>query len=96
MIQVYFVGDSLNNLSTTINKELHELSRWLSSNKLTLNTDKSHYVLIYMTRLKRTKFIIYLSNIFLKLVNFSNSYVLSLMKRGISLILIVNSRKVLE
>ena len=40
---VFFEGDNLNTLCIVINEELNKLSIWLASNKLTLNTDKSHY-----------------------------------------------------
>ena len=52
---IFLEGDNLNTLFTVINKELNKLSIWLASNKLTLNTDKSHYVIIHRARLKQTK-----------------------------------------
>ena len=44
---VFLEGNNLNSLSTIINEELNKLSRsiWLASNKLTLNIEKSHYVI---------------------------------------------------
>ena len=53
------------------NRILNNLSIWLASNKLTLNTDKSHYVIFHRARLKQTKIEINLSNIFLKRVRFT-------------------------
>ena len=52
---VFLEGDNLNTLSTVINEELNKLSIWLTSSKLTLNTDKSHYVIFHRARFKQTK-----------------------------------------
>ena len=68
---VFLEGDNLNTLSTVINEELNKLSIWLASNKLTLNTDKSHYVIFHRARLKQTKIEIKLSDISLKRVSFT-------------------------
>ena len=74
---VFLEGDNLNTLSTVINEVLNKLSIsfllsiWLASNKLTLNTDKSHYVIFHRARLKQTKIEINLSNISLKRVSFT-------------------------
>ena len=68
---VFLEGENLNTLSTVINEELNKLSIWLASNKLTLNTDKSHYVIFHRARLKQTKIEINLSNISLKRVSFT-------------------------
>ena len=68
---VFLEGDNLNTLSTVINEELSKLSIWLGSNKLTLNTDKSHYVIFHRARLKETKIVINLSNISLQHVSFT-------------------------
>ena len=54
-----------------MNEELNKLSIWLASNKLTLNTDKSHYVIFHRVRLKQTEIEINLSNISLKRVSFT-------------------------
>ena len=50
---------------------MNKLSIWLASNKLTLNTDKSHYVIFHRARLKQTKIEIKLSDISLKRVSFT-------------------------
>ena len=68
---VFLEGHTLNTLSTVITEELNKLSIWLASNKLTLNTDKSHYVIFHRARLKQTKIEINLSNISLKRVKFT-------------------------
>ena len=67
---VFLKGNNLNSLSTIINEELNKLSIWLASNKLTLNIEKSHYVIFQRARLKQSNM-----NISLK-----NSWVLLLVK----------------
>ena len=47
---VFLEGNNLNSLSTIINEELNKLSIWLASNKLTLNLEKSHYVIFHRAR----------------------------------------------
>ena len=63
---VFLEGNNLNSLSTIINEELSKLSIWLASNKLTLNIEKSHYVIFHRARLKQSNFNI--SNISLERV----------------------------
>ena len=58
---VFLEGNNLNSLSTIINEELSKLSIWLASNKLTLNIEKSHYVIFHRARLKQSNFNISLS-----------------------------------
>ena len=70
-MELLLEGDNLNTLFTDINEELNKLSIWLASNKLTLNTDRSHYVIFHRARLKQTKIEINLSNICLKRVSFT-------------------------
>ena len=52
---------------------MNKLSIWLASNKLTLNTDKTHYmyVIFHRARLKQTKIEINLGNISIKRVSFT-------------------------
>ena len=45
-------GKSLENLITLMNPELHLLYIWLQSNKLTLNVQKSYYIISHRARLK--------------------------------------------
>ena len=54
---VFLEGKNLNYLSTIINEELNELSIWLTSNKLTLNIEKSHYVIFHRADLNRATLI---------------------------------------
>ena len=65
---VFLEGNNLNFLSTIINEELSKLSIWLASNKLTLNIEKSHYVIFHRARLKQSNFNISLSIISLERV----------------------------
>ena len=60
-----------NSLSTIINEELNKLSIWLASNKLTLNIEKSHYVIFHRARLKQSNINIILSSISLERVTFT-------------------------
>ena len=39
-------------LITILNHELHMLSTWLKANKLSLNTDKTYYMIIHRARIK--------------------------------------------
>ena len=68
---VFLEGNNLNSLSTIINEELNKLSIWLASNKLTLNIEKSHYVIFHRARLKQSNNNITLSNISLERVTFT-------------------------
>ena len=45
-------GKSLENLITLMNQELHLLYIWLQSNKLTLNVQKTYYIIFHRARLK--------------------------------------------
>ena len=58
-------------LPTIINQELIELSIWLAYNTLTLNIDKSHYVIFHKARLKQSNINITLSNISLERATFT-------------------------
>jgi len=42
---LYASGKDINQLISNINRELNTISNWISSNKLTLNVVKSHYVI---------------------------------------------------
>ena len=41
-----------NNVILTLNTELNKLDVWLQANKLTLNTDKTHYMFFHRARIK--------------------------------------------
>ena len=44
---IYFESDSLDLLEKTMNKELRNVDKWLTTNRLALNVDKSHFVLFH-------------------------------------------------
>ena len=44
---IYFESDSLDLLEKTMNKELRKVDKWLTTNRLALNVDKSHFVLFH-------------------------------------------------
>ena len=68
---VFLEGNNLNSLSTIINEELNKLSIWLASNKLTLNIEKSHFVIFHRALLKQSNINITLSYISLERVTFT-------------------------
>ena len=68
---VFLEGNNLNSLSTIINEELNKISVWLAFNKLTLNIEKSYYVIFHRARLKQSNINITLSNISLARVTFT-------------------------
>ena len=49
---IYFDSPDLFNLQKTVNKELHKIKRWLESNRLALNIDKTNFVLFYSSSKK--------------------------------------------
>ena len=44
---MYFESDSLDLLEKTMNKELRKVDKWLTTNRLALNVDESHFVLFH-------------------------------------------------
>ena len=44
---IYFESDSLNHLQKVINKELRQVKKWLDSNKLALNVEKTNFVIFH-------------------------------------------------
>ena len=57
---ILFAGDTTviienqnyNNRILTLNTELNKLDVWLQANQLTLNTDKTHYMVFHRARIK--------------------------------------------
>ena len=47
-------GHNLEDLVDTLNTELYSLNKWLLCNKLTLNTNKSYYMVFHRARIKLT------------------------------------------
>ena len=69
---VFLDGKDLAEITNTINAELAKLTVWLSANKLTLNTSKSHFMTFHRAKLKSsdTKIPVILSNTILEQVTF--------------------------
>ena len=44
---IYYESKSLQDLEKTINKELNKLSLWLNVNRLSLNIDKTNYIIFH-------------------------------------------------
>ena len=44
---IYYESDSLQDLEKTINKELQKLYLWLNVNRLSLNIDKTNYIIFH-------------------------------------------------
>ena len=44
---IYFESDSLDLLEKTMNKELKKVDKWLTTNSLALNVDKSHFAFFH-------------------------------------------------
>ena len=44
---IYYESDSLDRLERTMNKELRKFDKWLTTNRLALNVDKSQFVLFH-------------------------------------------------
>ena len=49
---VFLCGKNLNTLETLMNNELISLTDWLNANKLSLNVNKTHYMVISPPRTK--------------------------------------------
>ena len=45
-------GKDMLSIITTLNHELHTLSTWLKANTLSLNTDKTYYMIFHRARIK--------------------------------------------
>ena len=68
---VFLEHTNLDHLSDMLNIELDKLSIWSASNKLTLNIDKSHFVIFHRARLKQNNVNISLCDISLNRVTFT-------------------------
>ena len=68
---VFMEHNNLDELSDLLNIELDKLSIWLASNKLTVNIDKSHFVIFHRARLKQNNVNFSLCDISLNRVNFT-------------------------
>ena len=60
---VYIEGTRFQDISNILNKELENISIWLEANKLTININKTHYMMFHQTRAKHiTNFKININN----------------------------------
>ena len=59
---LFFAGSSLKSLETKVNLELKSIDNWLSCNKLSLNIDKTNFVIFHPPQKKFTKSISLLVN----------------------------------
>ena len=55
---IYFQSSDLMHLQKTINKELHKVRKWLESNRLALNIDKTNFILFHSAAHKLTEHIV--------------------------------------
>ena len=69
---VFLEGKDLAEITNTLNAEHAKLTVWLSANKLTLNTSKSHFMIFHRAKLKSsdTNIPVILSNTILEQVTF--------------------------
>ena len=47
LLMIHFEPDKLNLLEKTMNKELRKVNKWLTTKRLALNVNKSHFVLFH-------------------------------------------------
>ena len=55
---VLLSGDDLKDLTCLLNKELELLFNWLKSNKLSLNTQNTFYMLFHRARIKGNNLVV--------------------------------------
>ena len=69
---VFLEGKDLAEITNTLNAGLAKLTVWLSANKLTINTSKSHFMMFHCAKLKSlgTNIPVILSNTILEQVTF--------------------------
>ena len=49
---VFIEGTNFENVSKILNTELEKVNMWLKTNKLTIHTKKTHYMMFHRTRIK--------------------------------------------
>ena len=49
---IYFESSALSNLIKIVNRELRSVKKWLDANKLSLNIDKTNYVIFHYSSVK--------------------------------------------
>ena len=68
---LFIEGSSVLDTISILNNELEKITKWLASNKLTLNIVKSHYMIFHRARIKDEKCKVLLSNSTLDHVRFT-------------------------
>ena len=66
---VFFSSDNLDNTVNVINVDLGRVSRWISSNSLTVNLNKSQYILFSRRQMHLQNIELFVNNYKLKKVN---------------------------
>ena len=56
---IFYESDSLQELEKTINKELNKLNLWLNVNHLSVNIDKTNYIIFHPYNTDKTNYIIF-------------------------------------
>ena len=49
---IYFESSDLSNLIKIVNRELRSVKKWLDANKLSLNIDKTNYIIFHSSSVK--------------------------------------------
>ena len=49
---IYFESSALSNLIKIVNRDLRSVNRWLDANKLSLNIDKTSYIIFHSSSVK--------------------------------------------
>ena len=68
---LYASNDNLQNLISMLNQELESVRKWIVSNKLTLNVDKTHYIIFHRRKITSNIPSIIFGNSVLKRVKFT-------------------------
>ena len=68
---IFIQGKSLQDTIEQLNTELNKVVTWLSSNMLTLNAIKSHFMIFHRSRIKCVNLHVKIGNVTLKQVNFT-------------------------
>ena len=103
---VYIKSENESSVISILNEELEKITTWLKANKLTLNLDKSHYMVFHkgkrkLISLKRVKFIKFLGVIIDGQLKWSNHilYIINTIGKGFGIILRIRkffNRKTLQ
>ena len=107
---LFFNGNNQNDIIDTINIELHEISKWLKVNKLSLNVKKTHYMVFTTRKCMPEQFDIYIDGYSIERVKHTKflgvfiddklnwkkhiSYISSKISRGLGIV--IKARKLLS